>query len=589
MIARSRRQSSRDADRLARAHRAFLRAHRLEEKRTIAALRPIWPPLIKTIMKRMERAGGHPPVEALFRPVELQRPFNRAMTNRWLRMTEVGIAFERSWIESASGESAKQRADRLRSVFQDASIDPDEYVRSMTLIEMPAAMRTAVADWLRNRQVGVWNWVAASTHSRLQQALAEGLKDGDTTDQLQKRVKASLKSYSNVQARRIARTEATGGMNFGEHLARLEARIEWKEWVATIDMRTRGADPKRKSRFNHYAAHGQKVANLATFVVSGEKLKYPGDSSQGASAGNLTNCRCAGVSAFDPPRAQPGGPTIPPAAAGADSLERRLVPSKATVDFMDDEEYIRDVAEGILGKRPTGEDLASIVGAADTATVTVHSDRGNALRFDIVDRTHGVTSTRRLYLENGVPVLDNEALFIGTTGTGYGREMFAKEIAFAQRWGVQDIATFALKAPDANGYYTWARFGYDGDIPPYFFEKIAELEKVPDFVWKAKRISDMMLTDEGRKFWKEHGISWSGQFDLRSGSYSLRIFKEYLGMKDRESGIQSARREFLRAVQQLSMKGLKREELDMTIDEDDALFAAVFAKEKARRDQDAGK
>lgn len=62
-------------------------------------------------------------------------------------------------------------------------------------------------------------------------------------------------------------------------------RIE-KTWVTTLDSRTRHA---------HAEADGQVVAFNEAFTVGGEKLRYPGDTSLGATVGNTINCRCASI------------------------------------------------------------------------------------------------------------------------------------------------------------------------------------------------------------------------------------------------------------------------------------------------------
>jgi ADP-heptose:LPS heptosyltransferase len=66
----------------------------------------------------------------------------------------------------------------------------------------------------------------------------------------------------------------------------LLARKEWE---------TMGDNLVRTSPFNHVAANGQRVMINEPFVVSGELLMYPGDSSIGASAGNVVNCRCVSL------------------------------------------------------------------------------------------------------------------------------------------------------------------------------------------------------------------------------------------------------------------------------------------------------
>ena len=62
-----------------------------------------------------------------------------------------------------------------------------------------------------------------------------------------------------------------------------------KAWANQGDSRVRdGVD----SKFNHLFAE-QIVKLHEPFTVNGEKLRYPGDKSLGASIGNLINCRCS--------------------------------------------------------------------------------------------------------------------------------------------------------------------------------------------------------------------------------------------------------------------------------------------------------
>jgi len=59
-----------------------------------------------------------------------------------------------------------------------------------------------------------------------------------------------------------------------------------KEWVTVGDSRVRPA---------HIAADGQTVGLNDVYIVNGERLRWPGDTSLGASAGNVINCRCSSV------------------------------------------------------------------------------------------------------------------------------------------------------------------------------------------------------------------------------------------------------------------------------------------------------
>jgi hypothetical protein len=57
-----------------------------------------------------------------------------------------------------------------------------------------------------------------------------------------------------------------------------------KRWDSVSDNRVREA---------HLAADGQVVSLDQAFRVGGEQLMYPGDTSLGASVGNVINCRCS--------------------------------------------------------------------------------------------------------------------------------------------------------------------------------------------------------------------------------------------------------------------------------------------------------
>lgn len=66
-----------------------------------------------------------------------------------------------------------------------------------------------------------------------------------------------------------------------------------KVWVSQGDSRVRNAD--NGSAFDHLEADGQRRKLSQLFEVSGEYLMHPGDTSHGASLGNVIGCRCDAV------------------------------------------------------------------------------------------------------------------------------------------------------------------------------------------------------------------------------------------------------------------------------------------------------
>ena len=79
----------------------------------------------------------------------------------------------------------------------------------------------------------------------------------------------------------IARTETIKASNAGSEALYKDWGMEQKEWLATMDGRTRDA---------HAAASGQVVGIDESFEVGGQMLAYPGDPA--GSAENVINCRC---------------------------------------------------------------------------------------------------------------------------------------------------------------------------------------------------------------------------------------------------------------------------------------------------------
>lgn len=96
-----------------------------------------------------------------------------------------------------------------------------------------------------------------------------------------KRLDAERSTWQ-VRANLIARTESTGGANFGAHQALLMEGVATKVWLATGDSRTRPS---------HKAADGQEAPNEGMFLVGGHLMRFPGDPM--APVDEVTNCRCS--------------------------------------------------------------------------------------------------------------------------------------------------------------------------------------------------------------------------------------------------------------------------------------------------------
>lgn len=264
---------------------------RVAPERAMATEMQAWLEKTKTaILTRLRRGAD-------FRDLLQQQDedsFRRYLRRGLLRAAYLGRQWEQNWIElNGRGKIRQQKAK---------GGDGQDFERLIFVEMRPEAIRK-LQDWLDDREVGIWSKVSETMRRKLSEELRKSIVEGDALPERMKRVQDVL-GVSKTQARRIARTETVAGMNSGQQVARFNAGIEHKEWVSTIDNRTRPG--KSKSRFNHLRPDGQIQLNENPFIVSGEKLLFPGDISLGASGGNVIQCRCASVAAFPDDPSQVG-------------------------------------------------------------------------------------------------------------------------------------------------------------------------------------------------------------------------------------------------------------------------------------------
>ena len=159
-----------------------------------------------------------------------------------------------------------------------------------------------IQDFRRNRQAidfvnrrldQVLPGLAETTKSRvnrdLRNSLTEatnlGLRGKDLEDYVANGISDSLGKKRLGRASTIARTEGLALSQFGQDLAVSQTGLTLeKEWVAQRDGVVRDS---------HRLADGQRVQKNGFFNVGGYNMLYPADSSGGAPAGEIINCRCS--------------------------------------------------------------------------------------------------------------------------------------------------------------------------------------------------------------------------------------------------------------------------------------------------------
>lgn len=179
-----------------------------------------------------------------------------------------------------------------------------------------------VQDFIRARANQLAGQVTDSTYSAVQQALADGVANGASIDDLASAVQDVFTNASTNRAKTIARTEVISASNGSATLTASQLPPDvcaGMEWISTRDDRTRGND--EKDEFDHLSVDGQVVAMGAPFEVGGESLLYPGDPD--GDGGNVINCRCTTALLTPKDFEASGGrsrPTVVPLAAATLAL-----------------------------------------------------------------------------------------------------------------------------------------------------------------------------------------------------------------------------------------------------------------------------
>jgi SPP1 gp7 family putative phage head morphogenesis protein len=125
----------------------------------------------------------------------------------------------------------------------------------------------------------IWN------KKKLNNAVTQGIIQGEKLDEIAKRVTDGLCGSNKNLMKTFASTAMTGAQNSGRNISyknaqKLGINLK-KEWLATLDMRTRSS---------HRKLDGKKAEIDEPFESEFGEIMYPGDPS--ANAADVYNCRC---------------------------------------------------------------------------------------------------------------------------------------------------------------------------------------------------------------------------------------------------------------------------------------------------------
>lgn len=134
-------------------------------------------------------------------------------------------------------------------------------------------------DWLKNKSITFAEEVNETTIEKLKNKLSAGILEGESIDELAKRVLEVYELRINSSSKTIARTEVLSSNNAGTVFGYKQSGVvAKKEWLSTLDSRTRDS---------HSSMNGEVVLLNKNFSNG---LEYPGDPNGDAS--DIINCRC---------------------------------------------------------------------------------------------------------------------------------------------------------------------------------------------------------------------------------------------------------------------------------------------------------
>jgi hypothetical protein len=149
--------------------------------------------------------------------------------------------------------------------------------------------------WLGN----VRNWIEAvvaekvvritrTTKDMIKQEITAGFEEGESTQEIARRIRKLYQDFSVRRAMTIARTEVVAASNSGSHHAAEQTGLEYERvWLSSRDDRVRD---------DHADMDGVTVPKAEPFEApDGSQLMFPGDTSLGADASQTINCRCTEI------------------------------------------------------------------------------------------------------------------------------------------------------------------------------------------------------------------------------------------------------------------------------------------------------
>ncbi|RYM02791.1 hypothetical protein EWH99_10675 [Sporolactobacillus sp. THM7-7] len=229
---------------------------------------------LATYQSRLKKSGT-PPTRVLMACVRADKPDIPSEFIRWVKVH----------ILNDSTKRLREWIDKLKDwITQGAFLSGKVTLAELTTDIDFDSMDSQLVRWIEERSTRDADLIQGVSDEEVIKTLWDVVYEGKYS--IPKAVEALKRSYgfSKERAKVIARTEmisaGRAGQFQGDHQSGM---VIGKTWHSTHDSRT---------RHTHVEADGQTVRFEDPFIVDGQELMFPGDSSRGASAKNVIQCRC---------------------------------------------------------------------------------------------------------------------------------------------------------------------------------------------------------------------------------------------------------------------------------------------------------
>ncbi len=179
----------------------------------------------------------------------------------------------------------------IHTIYQEAGEDSIELISDISFdLSNPRAVQ-----WIKARTADFAEDVNRTTARKIRKTLSEGFVEGESIDQLKKRVKSVFKEATTSRAETIARTETMTASNAAGLESYVQAGVPKKSWLSARDPVTRESHLEADTRYSEDGYEGP-IPVMDTFIIEGLPAMHPGGF--GVPEQDIA-CRCVVIPVFE--------------------------------------------------------------------------------------------------------------------------------------------------------------------------------------------------------------------------------------------------------------------------------------------------